>query len=53
MVHMCPKELLNKWEVNEKYKVKWTMDKMQNSALPLARKHFATNSLAIASLWLA
>jgi len=21
-----------KWEVNEKYKVKWTMDKVENSA---------------------
>ncbi|MBQ3240109.1 MAG: hypothetical protein IJB00_02880, partial [Akkermansia sp.] len=29
--HTRSNELLNKWKVNEKYKVKWTMDKVENS----------------------
>jgi len=31
MVNRASKKTL-KWEVNEKYKVKWTMDKVENSA---------------------
>ena len=31
-VSQCLDKGGGKWEVNEKYKVKWTMDKVQNSA---------------------